>query len=502
MTILKRNTEWLVFALLIFCLVASAVAQHDHTIPVIVDTDVALDDVRAITLLVQSDEVQLLAVVTSDGACGPKDGAENMRRILEILGRSDIPVASGRTLDEPPPPWRPMSESLGWSSLSSRPVDQAPNPAQTAPQLIREILGNSQEKIVYLCLGPLTNLADALRIDPSLGAHLDRLIYSGTVLEGVEPSWNTARDPESARLIHESGLSIQGMRIPDEEMICFDTELFNRILTIDTPVARIFSELHSHEKVMQLVADRHFRCWDEMAVLSLFAPELFVFQATDDGSAVTMAIDCRKHEVLLLYLNLLAGDISVRHGHREAVVLRDYPVDMDLFQDDIREFAPAIIERHGLEEWNAALIASELHHHLGVYALLGVKMGIRAREILGAGMDELRVISHAGLKTPLSCMTDGLQVSTGATLGHGLITVDTVHVGPAAVFRNGTETVHLQFRDEVAGQIRHDFQTIIEKDGLLTPAYWEAIRRLALKYWLEMDRQEIFIESVQRPNAN
>ena len=50
-------------------------------------------------------------------------------------------------------------------------------------------------------------------------------------------------------------------------------------------------------------------------------------------------------------------------------------------------------------------------------------MGIRAREYFNTGVDEFSAVSFAGSIPPLSCMNDGIQVSTGATPGHGLLTV-------------------------------------------------------------------------------
>ena len=82
-----------------------------------------------------------------------------------------------------------------------------------------------------------------------------------------------------------------------------------------------------------------------------------------------------------------------------------------------------IIKKYGMDEWNSGVLANELHRHLGVFAIIGVKMGIRAREYFNTGVDEFSVRSFAGSIPPVSCFNDGLQVSTGATPGHGLLTV-------------------------------------------------------------------------------
>ena len=88
-------------------------AAQDTKIPVVVDSDVALDDLRALTLLLSDGHFQIIAVVTSDGACAPDKGAVNIRRALKFLGVENIPVGAGAELESPAPPWRPMSDALG-----------------------------------------------------------------------------------------------------------------------------------------------------------------------------------------------------------------------------------------------------------------------------------------------------------------------------------------------------------------------------------------------------
>ena len=472
---------------------------HERTrIPVIVDTDVALDDVRALALLVQSDDIDLIAVVTSDGACTPYRGALNIHRVLHFLGKSDIPVAAGRRLDKPPPPWRPMSETLGWSEFRKVDTDISD---LTAEKLIAQKINESKSKIVYLCLGPMTNLSDAFQADSLLIERINTVYYSGIPPDIIDHSWNTARDIEAARKVFNINIPIRGVSLHDDNLMIFGAELYERIRKFNTHVAQMIIQLHSHEKVFQLVEKGHFYCWDEMVVLSFLAPNLFTYQPMDGSPNVQISTGCQTDNIRYQYLSLLSGDLSVKRGHREAVVLEQYPTLSNQLREDIRPLKSEIIEKHGLAEWNAALITSELHRHLGVYSIIGVKMGIRAREILDAGVDELQVISHAGTEPPLSCMTDGLQVATGASLGHGTISVYPDTSIPEALFIKESKKLTLRLNDDVLEQIKADFQNTIEQYGMLTPEYWEAIRKLALQYWLELDRRGIFHEALSSEDS-
>jgi pyrimidine-specific ribonucleoside hydrolase len=120
-------------------------------------------------------------------------------------------------------------------------------------------------------------------------------------------------------------------------------------------------------------------------------------------------------------------------------------------------------------------------------------MGLRARELTGAALDELRVESYAGLKPPLSCLNDGLQVATGASLGHGTITV----LSPAAprceaVFSRGAQRLRLRLNADIAERIAAELAALVKEHGGLTPSYFEAVRVQSLRHWLELDRAAIF----------
>ena len=135
---------------------------------------------------------------------------------------------------------------------------------------------------------------------------------------------------------------------------------------------------------------------------------------------------------LLLYSGNANSHSEMGLSPRTTVILKEFPTNPALFKTEIRPYIQKIIEKHGNEEWKACILTNEFHRHLGMWSIIGAKMGIRAREILEAPFDELDVVSFAGFKQPLSCINDGLQVSTGASLGRAAITV--AHIGqPAAV---------------------------------------------------------------------
>jgi pyrimidine-specific ribonucleoside hydrolase len=125
-------------------------------------------------------------------------------------------------------------------------------------------------------------------------------------------------------------------------------------------------------------------------------------------------------------------------------------------------------------------------------------MGIRARELLAAPFDTLEVVSYAGSTPPLSCLNDGLQVSTGASLGRGTIEVRDDAKKPAAEFLKGDIRLTLTVKPEYVARIKADIAAAVERFGGLGPEYFAHIRTLSIGYWKEFDRNQLFIEEFSK----
>ena len=181
----------------------------------------------------------------------------------------------------------------------------------------------------------------------------------------------------------------------------------------------------------------------------------------------------------------------------------------------IEAMAEITIARWGKEEWRAVILTNEIHGHIGIYSTIGAKMGIYALEFISRccnKMENLKILSFAGSRPPVSCFNDGLQISTGATLGHGAIEIakscaeskEHADARVEAIFRFkaicGTEVKEMQLRvwlkEELRQQIAGDIANAVKQYGH-TPDYWLQVRRLALDYWQQWNRAEIFETEMQ-----
>jgi len=235
-----------------------------------------------------------------------------------------------------------------------------------------------------------------------------------------------------------------------------------------------------------------------MAAVYLAEPYLFKFRPVADDSRIMRLFDFDKGRVMNTYVSLLEASSEVKFIPGKLVVLSQFPTDPGLFRQDLAPFIKKLVEKYGIEEWKACILTSEFHRHLGIYSIIGTKMGLRARELLGASPGDMEVISDAGKSPPFSCMIDGLQVATGSTLGRGNIKVLRVlddNPSPSATFVYNEKRITLKLKGEIEKEIQDEIENALRESGGLNRKYFDKIRSLGIKYWLELDRTKIFDRS-------
>jgi pyrimidine-specific ribonucleoside hydrolase len=177
-------------------------------------------------------------------------------------------------------------------------------------------------------------------------------------------------------------------------------------------------------------------------------------------------------------------------------VLKRFPIDPQWYKPEAAELLrKGIVEKYGQEEWAAVVLTHELHQHMGIYNVVGAKMGVRARDILKAPTRAVHVTAETGVEPPISCVVDGLQASLGSTLAQKLIDVpDVPDPRVAAAFEYDGRKVRLSLKPEYQRKVESIIKAASEKHGRLTPAYFHEIEDRCFDVWAEFDRREIFLE--------
>ena len=176
-------------------------------IPLILDVDTGVDDALAIGLAVSRPDIDLLAVSTLAGNIDVVNATENSRRVLGLLGASEIPVHQGasRPLTRP---HRDASHYHGTNGLGDAQlpeVDTLLGPDRGPAAIIR-LAKQRPGEIVLVATGPLTNVAIALNVLPELPSLLKRFVLMGGSYRNpgnVTPhaEFNIWADPEAAQLV-------------------------------------------------------------------------------------------------------------------------------------------------------------------------------------------------------------------------------------------------------------------------------------------------------------
>jgi inosine-uridine nucleoside N-ribohydrolase len=191
--------------------------------PVILDVDMAHEDMHALLYLLQHPSVDVKAITvvgTGEAHCEP--GVRHALGLLALNEAGDIPVACGRETPLAgdhsfPPAWRQDVDNLYGLSLP----EGGEASSLSAPELIASITQESQEKVTIVAVGPLTNVAEASIASPDMIDNVEMIYvmggaveadgnvgFSGVGIDNQYAEWNIYADPYSANIVFNSGAPV------------------------------------------------------------------------------------------------------------------------------------------------------------------------------------------------------------------------------------------------------------------------------------------------------
>src|SRR5437879_2387901 len=307
-------------------LVTSATHLHGQKIKMSVDQDArgpATTDMQSILIFLQSDRFDVLGITTVSGDQWVKEETQRTLRLLEITGRTDVPIIQGAEFPllnskEESERWEALYGKFRykgcWSDFSDRPASTPPafragyhepdvipplvegsphtKPLdETAAHFIVRMVHKYPGEVVVWAGGPLTNIALALRLDPQVATLAKELVLMGSGMyadnggiSGVDGrrEFNWWFDPEAVRIVMRSPwkqITITPIDISVKTTV--NPELKAAIAKADTPVARYLTK-YAAESFM----------WDELSAAAMIDPsiitgqkELYVDIDVDHGSS-------------------------------------------------------------------------------------------------------------------------------------------------------------------------------------------------------------------------
>jgi purine nucleosidase len=209
----------------------------------LIDTDTGSDDAVALIMALRRPDVQVEAITVVAGNVPLEMGVQNALYTLEQVG-ANVPVYAGQAS----PLLRPLvtaQDVHGWDGMGDIGLPltgRQPAPGHAVDAILQTVRRYPGE-ITLVTLGPLTNIALALRHDPSLAQQVKRCVVMGGVGEGhgnMTPvaEYNIWADPDAARIVFESGIPIEmvGWDISRRYAV-FAREDVEAVLALNTPLA-------------------------------------------------------------------------------------------------------------------------------------------------------------------------------------------------------------------------------------------------------------------------
>jgi len=486
---MKKHAFYICIALLSMQIQTATAHSGKPKYHIIIDSDGAVDDMRAITMFLACNDVQVLGITGSQGSVKPYSAAIKIHSLLTDFFHQGIPVGVGETLNCDLPEWNDFSESIHWGkNIPDRSVK-----FPEAIDLMNNIVKDYTEKIILIALGGFTNYAEWLKTKPENIQKIERIIWYND--KDIEQGFNYQIDKNSFDFIKTLNIPIQIVSNTRSDLIC-DTTFLNNLQNVNTIYAKQIVNVHKQVQASGKRLHDKLQLWDDLLPLFLSCPIIFnTNEQKDNITYVHLEKQIPKDFITKMITTLLISGTETNNR-----VFQKFPVDTMLYKKPVAKIQARTIEDFGLIEWKAIVMTNEIHGHTGIYSIIGAKMGILACEYFNVGINNLHVISFAGKKPPLSCLNDGIQISTGATIGQGLIEIsDTISTIPTAIFEFNNKRIKIKLKKILTQKIQDDIKKGVQLYNL-SERYWLYIEELAIQYWANFSRYDIFeIEKIDSP---
>ena len=253
---------------------------------VLMDHDGGVDDYLAMILLLTMEHVQPLGIVVTPADCYIQPAVSATRKILDLTGRVEVPVAEStvRGLNPFPRIFRRDSFSIDhFPILNERETITARLVHETGQAFMARTLREASEPVTVLVTGPLTTLAETLRLAPEVESQIKEIVWMGgalnvpgnvdKIMEGGQDGsaeWNVYWDPVAAHRIWQTAISLLICPLDITNNVPVTPEFVRQLARQRRyPLSDLAGQCYA------LVLHQDYFYWDVLTTAYLGRPEIF-----------------------------------------------------------------------------------------------------------------------------------------------------------------------------------------------------------------------------------
>ncbi len=252
---------------------------------IIIDTDPGVDDAFTFLLALASPEIQLEALTTTQGNVTLEKATRNALSVLELGRASHIPVVAGSMY----PLVQLLRASADVHGTSGIGHSKLPAPTtepvngHAVDYLIGRVLAEPGELSIFP-IGPLTNIAMAIRKEPKFAKAVKELVIMGGAITengNVTPlaEFNIFVDPHAAHIVFHAGIPITLIPLDVTHKTLLRQEHVDRLMKINSPISRFIKD--AVEVYFKFSYERGFAgcaLHDPLTLATIIAPELLTLK--------------------------------------------------------------------------------------------------------------------------------------------------------------------------------------------------------------------------------
>lgn len=263
-------------------------AEAQKRIPVILDTDIGgdIDDTWALAMMLRSPELDVKLVTTDTGNTTYR--AKIVAKMLEIAGRTDVPVGVGLHLDDNTGGQEPWVRDYDLSSYPG-------TVAEDGVGVLIDAIMSAPEPVTLVCIGPVPNIAAALEREPRIAERARFVGMHGSVRKGyrggreISAEYNVAKYPKECQKVFTAPWDMTITPLDTCGLVVLEGEKYRAVRDCEDPVTRAVIENYRFwAQGREEAESRSSVLFDTVAIYLCFSEELLVMEklgirVSDDG---------------------------------------------------------------------------------------------------------------------------------------------------------------------------------------------------------------------------